>query len=259
MRLACQLAALALLAALAGCERASAFRPAQQMVLAKVNGTEISARDAAGAQALEKIIDRELLVQQALAAGLDRDPQVAQSIDHARRGVLAQAWLERAAARLSRSTPEEVLEFYAANPALFAERRLYRLRELTASLPAELFDALRAEAARATDLEEVAAWLRARNARYTAFSTTQPAEQVPLSQLPQLARMKEGEIAVFAAPPGVSVVQLVHAAEAPLSEQQAAPVIGEFLAAKKRMELAAAEVRKLRDGARIEYVGDIKR
>jgi hypothetical protein len=71
--------------------------------------------------------------------------------------------------------------------------------------------------------------------------------------------MKEGEIAVFAAPPGVSVVQLVHAAEAPLSEQQAAPVIGEFLAAKKRMELAAAEVRKLRDGARIEYAGDIKR
>jgi hypothetical protein len=55
------------------------------------------------------------------------------------------------------------------------------------------------------------------------------------------------------------VVQLVHAADAPLSEQQAAPVIGEFLAAKKRMELAAAEVRKLRDGARIEYVGQIKR
>ena len=259
MRLACQLATLALLAALAGCERASAFRPAQHMVLAKVNGTEISARDAAGAQALEKIIDRELLVQQALAAGLDRDPQVAQSIDHARRGVLAQAWLERAATRLSRSTPEEVREFYAANPALFAERRIYRLRELAASLPAELFDALRAEAARATDLEEVAGWLRTRNARYTAFSTTQPAEQVPLSQLPALARMKEGEIAVFAAPPGVSVVQLVHAAEAPLSEQQAAPVIGEFLAAKKRMELAAAEVRKLRDGARIEYVGDVKR
>ena len=166
-----------------GCERASAFRPAQHVLLAKVNGTEISAGDAAGAQALEKIIDRELLVQQAIAAGLDRDPKVAQSIEDARRSVLAQAWLERAAARLSRSTPEEVREFYAANPALFAERRIYRLRELAVSLPAELFDALRAEAARATDLEEVAAWLRARNARYTAFSSTLPAEQVPLAQL----------------------------------------------------------------------------
>ena len=91
------------------------------------------------------------------------------------------------------------------------------------------------------------------------MSLTQPAEQVPLSQLPELARMKEGDIAVFAAPPGVSVVQLVQVQEAPLSEQQAAPLIEQFLAARKRMELAAAEVRRLRDGARIEYVGDVKR
>ena len=97
------------------------------------------------------------------------------------------------------------------------------------------------------------------NARFSAFNVTQPAEQLPLSQLPQLARMTEGEIAVFATPLGASVVQLIHAAEAPLSEQQAAPVIEQFLAARKRMELAAAEVRRLRDGARIEYVGDIKR
>jgi EpsD family peptidyl-prolyl cis-trans isomerase len=258
MRRACQLAALALLAALAGCERASAFKPGTQVVVAKVNGVEISARDAT-TQALEKIIDRELLVQKALAAGLDRDPQVAQSIDQARRHLLAQAYLDRAAAAVPRSTPEEVRAFYAENPALFAERRIYRLRELAVSAPAELVEVLRAEAAHAADLDAVAAWLQARGARFTSANLTQPAEQVPLSQLPELSRMKEGDIAVFAAPPGVSVVQLVQAQEAPLSEQQAAPLIDQFLAARKRMELAAAEVRRLRDGARIEYVGDIKR
>jgi len=109
------------------------------------------------------------------------------------------------------------------------------------------------------ELAELAAWLRSRDAGFTALNVTQPAEQVPLAQLPELARMKEGEIAVFATPSGVSVVQLVHAEEAPLSEEQAAPVIEQFLAARKRMELAAAELRKLRDGARIEYVGQIKR
>jgi EpsD family peptidyl-prolyl cis-trans isomerase len=223
-----------------------------------VNGSEISARDSAGAQSLEKIIDRELLVQKALEEGLDRDPQVADSIDHARRQILAQAWLERAAGA-ARSTPEEVREFYAANPALFAERRIYRLRELAVSAPAELVDVLRAEAARAADLDEIAAWLRLRNARFSSLHVTQPAEQVPLSQLPELARMKEGGIAVFATPLGASVVQLVHAEHAPLTEREAAPLIGEFLAAKKRIEIAAAEVRKLRSGARIEYVGDIKR
>jgi hypothetical protein len=133
------------------------------------------------------------------------------------------------------------------------------MRELAVSAPAELVEVLRAEAVRATDLEQVAAWLQARGAHLTTVNLTQPAEQVPLSQLPELARMKEGDIAVFAAPPGASVVQLLQAQEAPLSEQQAAPLIEQFLAARRRMELAAAEVRRLRDGARIEYVGDIKR
>ena len=260
MRGACQLTAFVLLAALvAGCERASASRPGGKAVIARVNGAEISARDTAGTQSLEKIIDRELLVQKALAAGLDRDPQVAQSIDNARRQLLAQAYLERAAAAAARSTLEEVRSFYAGNPALFGERRIYRLRELAVSAPAELVEVLRAEVARARDLEDVAAWLRQRKARFSAFSVTQPAEQLPLSQLPQLARMKEGDITVFATPLGASVVQLLHAEPAPLSEQQATPVIEQFLAARKRMEIAAAEVRKLRDSARIEYVGDVKR
>jgi EpsD family peptidyl-prolyl cis-trans isomerase len=260
MRQALQLLGLALLAALlCGCERASASKTGGQAVIAKVNGTEISAQDAAGLQALEKVIDRELLVQKALATGLDRDPQVAQSLDHARRSVLAQAYLERATAALARSTPEEVRAFYAANPPLFGERRIYRMRELAVPAPAEMIEVLRAEAGRAHDLEELAAWLRSRGARFTSLGLTLAAEQVPLSQLPELARMKPGEIAVFATPLGASVVQLLHAEDAPLSEQQAAPVIEQFLAARKRLELAAAEVRKLRDNARIEYVGDIKR
>lgn len=256
MRLAWTLPGIALLAALpAGCDRASAFKPDAQVVVAKVNGIEISTRGAPGAQALEKIIDRELLVQKALAAGLDRDPLLMQAIDDARRQLLAQAYLERAAAAVPKSTPEEIRAFYADNPALFGGRRIYRLRELAVSAPAEMLEVLRAEAARAKDLEELAAWLRLRNARFHAVNLTQPAEQLPLSQLPQLARMKEGDIAVFPSPLGASVVQLVHAEAAPLSEQQAAPVIDQFLAGRKRMELAAAEVRQLRSGARIEYVG----
>jgi EpsD family peptidyl-prolyl cis-trans isomerase len=243
----------------AGCERASASKAGAPLVVAKVNGSEISASEAAGTQALEKVIDRELLVQRALAAGLDRDPQVAQSIDNARRQVLAQAYLEHTAAAVTRVSSEEVRAFYAANPALFAERRIYRVRELAASVPAQLVEVLRAHAAGARELDEVAEWLRSRSARFSTFSMTLPAEQLPLSQLPQLARMKPGEIAVFATPPGASVVQLLHTEEAPLSEQQAAAVIEQFLAARKKMELAAAEVRRLRDSARIEYVGDIKR
>jgi EpsD family peptidyl-prolyl cis-trans isomerase len=241
-----------------GCQQAEGKRATAQIV-AKVNGTEISAQQAANAQALEKIIERELLVQKALAAGLERDPQVAQSIDHARRQLLAQAYLERAALSQAKSTPEEAHAFYADNPALFAERRIYRVRELVVSAPAEMVDVLRAEASRAKDLEEVAGWLKSRNAKFSVTASTQPAEQLPLAYLPQLARMKHGEIAVFGSPLGASVIQLVHWEDAPLSEQQAAPLIEQFLAGRKRLELAAAEVRRLRAAAKIEYLADFKK
>jgi EpsD family peptidyl-prolyl cis-trans isomerase len=244
-------------AALPACQRAGADAPAE-LVLARVNGAEISAQQAPTRQALEKVIDRELLVQKALAAGLDRDPAVRQSVETARRQLLAQAWLERGAAT-ARSTPEEIRAFYAENPALFAERRIYRLRELAVSGPAGLTDVLRAQAAEAKDLDDVAAGLRLRDAKFSAAALTQPAEQLPLSYLPQLARMKEGEIAVFATPTGAAVLQLVYAQEAPLSETQATPLIEQFLAGRKRLEHAAAEVKRLREVAKIEYVGETKR
>jgi EpsD family peptidyl-prolyl cis-trans isomerase len=248
----------------AGCEKAVADRASAQLV-ARVNGAEISLQQvragAAPAQAgaLEKIIDRELLVQRALASKLDRDPQVMETIENARRHLLAQAYLERAASAAAGSTRDEVQAFYKENPSLFAERRIYRLRELVVSAPAEMIDVLRAQAAKARELDEVAAWLRSRNASFSADALTQPAEQLPLSHLPQLARMKPGEIAVFATPLGASVVQLVHAEDAPLSEQQAAPLIEHFLAGRKRLETAAAEVKRLREVATIEYLGEFKR
>jgi EpsD family peptidyl-prolyl cis-trans isomerase len=240
----------------AGCQPAEATRQGQ--VVARVNGVEISALTAATPQALENVIDRELLVQKALEAGLEGEPQVAQSIEHARRQVLAQAWVERSAGQAARPTADEVRRFYAENAALFKERRIYRLQELAVSLPPEMLDALRAEAARARDLDAVAAWLRARSFKFAELALTQPAELLPLRYLPQLARMHAGDIAVIPAPQGAAVLLLLSATEAPLGEKQAAPVIEQFLAGRKRMELAAAEARRLRDSARIEYVGDFK-
>jgi len=209
---------LCLAAALpAGCQRASAERAA---LAARVNGAEIAVRQlrSAGAgnagQALEKVIDRELLVQQAIRAGLERDPGVREAIEASRRQILADAWLDKLAAGKTVSR-DEIHAFYADNPSLFAERRVYRVRE----------------------------------------TRVLPAEQLPLAHLPQLARMNPGESASLDS----FEVQLMNAEPAPISETQAAPVIERFLAARKRFELAAAEVRRLREIATIEYAGEFKR
>ena len=210
---------LCLAATLSGCGEPRAERAGARLA-ARVNGAEISLRAGAASagQALEKIIDRELMVQQAIQAGLERDPAVREAIDASRRQVLAQAWLDKVAAGRSVSR-DEIHAFYTDNPALFAERRVYRVRE----------------------------------------TRVLAAEQLPLSHLPQLAAMSAGDSAVLGAGGEVSEVQLLQAESAPLSEAQAAPLIEQFLAGRKRLELAAAEVRRLRELATIEYAGEFKR
>ena len=229
--------------------------PADTHALARVNGVEISSRissrEAQMTQAaLDKVIDRELLVQKALEAGLDKDPAVVEHIDNARRQVLAQAYVERVAAANAKPSRDEVRAFYSENPALFAERRIYRIRELTVAGPADIAEG---------EMEQIVASLRSRGTRFSLTTQTQAAEELPLAFLPRLSRMKAGEVAVFQTPLGKTVIQVVHAEHAPLAEREAEALIEQFLAGKKRMELAAAEVRKLREGARIEYVAQFKR
>jgi EpsD family peptidyl-prolyl cis-trans isomerase len=253
-----------------GCERAAAEWPASSaaanVAAARVNGVEISLSVPKGGntqaiQALERAIDRELLVQQALRDELERDPavaaQLAEAIENARRDVLVRAWLERRAG-YAKSDAEKVRDFYNDNPALFAERRIYRLNQLAVSAPSEMVEVLRGEIEGVAELDAAAARLRARNLRFTAGSLTAPAEKLPLAWLPRLARMKAGEVAVFAAPSGATVVQVAQVEEAPLSDEQAAPLIEQFLSGKQRLEIAAAEVKRLREAARIEYIGDFR-
>ncbi len=259
-----RLLALALLLGGAACTRVTGAPEAPgARVAAKVNGSEIALEKTgalnrqAAAQALDHVIDRELLVQKALAAKLDHDPEVARAIEEARRKLLAQAYLERLGP--VKVQADEVRAFYQDNPALFSQRRLYRVRQLEIPAAIERIDLLKAEVARASELEDIVLWVTTRGLKYRIASLTEPAEEVPLAQLPELSRMREGEMAVFASPAGTSVVQLVHAQEAALSEQQAAPVIERFLAGRKRLELAAMEVKRLREVASIEYVGEFKR
>src|SRR4051812_8206854 len=197
MKLASIIVASLLAGLPAGCSFGDAPARTEQ-VAARVNGTEISVQALAKPtpQALEKVIERELLVQQALQQRLDRDPLVARQMEEARRQVLAQAWLDRTAARGARNPASEVSRFYAENPALFAQRRVYRYQELLVSIPAEKLDLVKGELSGARDLEEVAGWLKWRSLKVSPLaSVTMAAEQLPLSYLPHLARMKAGDIA----------------------------------------------------------------
>ena len=265
---------MAFTVALSACGRTDAQKASGQ-VAAIVNGEEISVHRVNGviarlddlppglagegtARALQQVIDQELLVQKAVKAKLDRDPRVMQAVEDVKRQVLARAYIDRVVAAAPTKSEQRIATFYSENPALFERRRIYHLHELVVAAPRENLGALQAAAAAAKSMDDVAGWLKSRELAFTVVTASKPAEQIPLEILPRVFEMRDGQIAVFSTARGTSVVQVLRSEEAPLSAQQATPVIEQFLLNRQRLELARAEVGKLREQAKIEYLGDFK-
>lgn len=274
------LTAVVLALALAGCgkesgkakEAAAEKKPATPAA-AKINQQEISVDQvnamlsrapavppeqakAAGRQILDRLIDQEVLVQKASEQKLDRETRVMQAIETSRREILARAYLDQVASTAAKPSEPEIKEYYDKHPELFKERRVYSLREIAINAKQDVLPALQAEMGKSKSLNDVVSWLKAQNIQFATNAGVKSAEQLPLEMLPKFHQLKDGQTAILPMQGGILVVQIVASQSQPLDEKQAAPVIEQFLSNQKRTELAAAEVKKLRDAAKIEYMGD---
>ena len=206
-------------------------------------------------QALERLIDQELLVQQATSLKLDRDPQVMRALELARRELLAKAYLERLGGAPRATDNATIDKFYRENPALFSERRVYHTEQLRFVITAEQRPALLATIEAAAGLNDVDAWLKQQGIQVARSTLHRPAEQLPLALLPKFAAMKVGEVSLLQDGAHLLLVQLLDAQLQPLGETAAAPLIEQYLRQQQLTQGASKELERLRTGAKIEYLG----
>lgn len=270
-------AALALTAiALAACGDKSATKPATQ-VAAKVGSEEISVHqinfvlsrtNTANStpenaqrlrqEVLEKLIDQQLAVDQALEKKLDRSPEVVSQLEAARREVLARAYVQQLAGALPKPSTDEAKKYYADNPALFAERRVFNLQEilLPAAAGAEVISQVRALVTAGKSMEDIALWLKGRNVRFGGNSATRSAEQIPLELLKTVHALKDGQTTVIGNPQGITVLRVASSQSAPVAEAAALPRIQQFLANQRGAEAVGKAIKDLRAKTTVTYMGD---
>ncbi|MCP5271711.1 MAG: peptidyl-prolyl cis-trans isomerase, EpsD family [Burkholderiaceae bacterium] len=224
-------------------------------VLQQQRGLRPEQADAASRQILERLIDQELAVQQADALKLDRDPRVVQQLEAVKREVLARAYAEKVGEAASRPTPEDIKAYYDANPALFAERRVYSLQELRIEAPADQVGGLRERLQASKNINEFVEYLRSAGLRFNANQAVRAAEQLPLASLKAFAQMKDGQAVFNATPNGALVIVLAGSRSQPVGEEQARPAIEQFLLNQRKRELLEQDRKRLRADATVQYVG----
>ncbi|MBW8891581.1 MAG: EpsD family peptidyl-prolyl cis-trans isomerase [Burkholderiales bacterium] len=224
-------------------------------VLQRQPGLKPEQAEAASRQVLERLIDQELAVQKAQEQKLDRDPRVVQQIEAAKREIIARAYVDRVGESVTKPSNEEIAKYYADKPALFKDRRIYSLQELQIEAKPEQFEAIRAKLSAAKNLNEFAEFLKANDFRFNGNQAVRAAEQLPLTSLDSIAKMKDGDSVVSPSPNGLTVLFLVGSRSQPVDEVRARPAIEAFLVNQRKAEVVQKDLKALRDGSKIEYVG----
>lgn len=261
-------ASFALLAGCGGGERKS-----DTQIAATVNKGEISvhqvqtvlqrqprlvAADAGGtasARVLEGLIDQELAAQAARDASLEKDPRIVQSLEAARRELLALAWQESIAAKVSSPSSDEIDRYYEAHPELFAQRRLYILQETSLEGTPEQLGSLPAKVAQAQSADEVATLLQQAGVRSSSRPIAMAAEDLPQKILESLWRLEPGRSGYLAQGSTVRIYTLLQAHKAPVERRLALNAIGAYLTKDRKSEAVSQAMQQLRGKAKIEYLG----
>ena len=240
-------------------------------VAAKVDGEEISihqvnsilsrqkvpGRDTQelSQQVLERLIDQQLLVNRAVDSKLDRDPNVLLRLEMARREILSQAYLEKQLAGLSEPTAGEIRKYYTDHPYLFSERKIFDLQEIRMQATPTIKDDLVRMAGEQKSFEEVLKFVADHGVKYKVMEAVRPAEQVPQDILPALAKQSDKTPGFFDNQDSYSMVYVRASKKAPVTEAKAQPVIQTFLSNQKKQKIASDEVKRIRETAKVEYVG----
>jgi EpsD family peptidyl-prolyl cis-trans isomerase len=242
-------------------------------VAAKVNGTEITVHqlnqalsntpgitaenvDKARKEILERLIVQELAVAKATDAKLDRTPDVVMAMDAARRDILARAYFSQVGGGVTNVEKAEVMRYFEDHPELFTHRKIYSISDIALQKDSKLLATLQGMVADNKSMQDIANWLKGNGTKFEANNYTSAAEQLSLELLPKIASLSDGQSAVIEAGQAMHVINVIKSKEAPVDFATAAPQIKQYLGSENSKKLVSDEIKKLRDSAKVEYLGD---
>jgi peptidyl-prolyl cis-trans isomerase C len=247
--------------AVAGCKR-----EATGQVVAVVNGEEVSLselngelknapaggdKDVIRAAALQNLINRKLLVQQARDRGIDKDPDFLQRERRTDDQLMIEMLGQQVTKNIPVPTPTDTDRFIQQNPQMFAQRAVYNLDQIVFAMPSDRnkLKALEAD----HSLDAVAKRLSAMNIQFQRQQSKLDTLATPPDLLKQVTALPAGEPFVIATGGNVVVSVLNGKSDAPIDGENARKVAAEMIRRNAVTDIAQKQLKQARDAAKIDY------
>ena len=216
-------------------------------------GVRAEQQEIATKQLLESMIDRQLVLAEAVRNKIDRTPEVVQAIERAKAQIIAQAYLKNIVGKITKPSVSEINEYFKKHPEYFTERKQYDIQQLVIPTK-DLSSELKAVIDAANSLDSVAAWMDSRTVKYARGKMSRNTSDLPEPIAAKLKEMKKGQLFILNEGDKSLLNFIADIKSSPLSAKVAEPQIEQYLINKKTKEAADAEFKHLRSSAKIEYL-----
>jgi len=203
------------------------------------------------AQALQGLVERKLLVQQAKADGIDKSPEYLNQVRRAQDELLLRMLGAKAAKNVSIPDDAAVAKFIADNPTLFGGRKHFALDQLAFPMSAD--QKTLQELQPAHTLDAIAAVLSAHNVPFARGKGELDSAAIPPDTAQKIATLPAGE--PFIVPQnGRYIASVVTGVTAqPTPDEQAKPAAVNMLRQKALSALMKTRLDSARAAAKIDY------
>lgn len=216
-------------------------------------GVQPGQQEAATKQLLESMIDRQLFLAEAMRNKIDRTPEVMKAIERAKVQIITQAYLQSITAKVSKPSKAEIDDYFQKHPEYFTQRKQFDIKQLVLASK-DFGDKLKQVVDSAKSLENVATWLDGQSIKYARGQLSRTTADMPPDLGEKLRALHKGEMFIIKQGENTLINIFVDIKDAPVTAEDAAPRIEQYLVNKKNKELAEAEVTHLRSLAKIEYL-----
>jgi len=252
---------------LSACNGKKTESMADAKIAMKVNGEPISVaefnnsgnmhgdrKQAVSGSMLKMTVEAELLRQAAIQAKLDTDEDIRASIANSTRMILATAYMKKQLSAVGKPSEAEINDYYKQNPARFADRKQYEIREFSIQPPPGKAGEIQAQLNGGKKPDAFDQWLTENKIAHSNAPASVTSDQLPDEVLQKLRNVAVGGAVVVGSKDQMNVIYMLSEQMQPIALAQATTLISNMLMEKHKRETVTNMMKQLHDKAKVEYV-----